>query len=840
MTETAGQSPAAADSKAERSMKKCDQCRAKKIKCSPVDRKWPEDGKCEACKKADLPCGPNLRKQTASASVADAGNRTASPAGSVTDEQSHTGNRRRIEAVLEGQSQYDQIRPNTGLERDATPGRLSRGLGQDIQMRESSPLVPIVAPIVQRRQRFGDTDNAPLQMGPSRASSPRKRAPEGAFENRVYKYTDVSKGGFRLLKLSPGSTGPLRGSLTRVDSSQATESSQVPYEALSYAWGSDAVTSVIEIHIGDHVSQMPITPGLEIALKYLRSSQNERIIWVDQICINQTNTTEKSAQVVRMGQIYRNAERVVVWLGDEDFDTAKATTFARRTFEIELFESLLQDPQYREERLALLRLLQRPWFKRRWVIQEVALARDVTVRCGRHTVSWDCLSTMISMFTCQGGEVREKTKSSGMLNTHPDFVGAFRDLPAVRLFEVTSNLLRRDRLNVRPLLSLETLVSSLQHFESSNFHDTFYALLSLASDVSEKQWSNPSKRLHIENENEVDGFVRIDSLDIDILPEKDAERLSPVVLRWRKILQERTYPVDYTKTIYAVCKDFLLWTLKTSRSIDIICQSWAPTKSPEQLPSWMPSLAGLSFRRNGKGLLRRVRADPLVALSDGRKNYNASSRAPAKCSFGIGSNEGVLSVEGFMLDVIKVKKLPAQSGNVPSEWLAVAGWTDTKQLPPDAFWRTLVADRGFGQNNPPSYYPLACRQAYAMGVDGDDLKTDAQERCPRLVEEFLRRVQSVVWQRCLVVTEDENMLGLVPYDANPRDLICILYGCSVPVVLRRYAETSTGNAYHQLIGECYIHSMMDGSAFRLRDKKLAEAKKLEPELDSLTETFHLK
>ncbi len=840
MTETAGQSPAAADSKSERSMKKCDQCRAKKIKCSPVDRKWPEDGKCEACKKADLPCGPNLRKQTGPASIANAGNRTASPARSVTDEQSQAGNGRRLVAVSEGQSQHDQIRPNTGLERDATPGRLSRGLAQDFQMRESSPLMPTVAPIVQRHQRFGDMDNSLLQMVPSRASSPRKRTHEDAFENRVYKYTDVSKGGFRLLKLSPGSTGPLCGSLIKLDPSYASESNQTPFEALSYIWGSDLVTSAIEVHVGDHICQLPITPTLETALKHLRSPHNDRTLWVDQICINQANAIEKGAQVVRMGQIFRDAERVVVWLGEEDSNTSKATAFARRTLDIEVFESLLQDPQYHEERLAILKLLQRPWFKRRWVIQEVALARDVTVFCGRHIVSWDCLSTMISLFTCQGGKVCEKSKSSGMLNIHPDFVEAFGNLPAVRLFEVTSNLLRRDRLNVRPLLTLETLVTSLQHFESSNFHDTFYALLSLASDVSEKQWSNPSKRLHIENESEVDGFVRIDSLDIDTLPEKDAERLSPVVSRWRRILQERTYPVDYTKPIYAVCKDFLLWTLRTSRSIDIICQSWAPTKSPEQLPSWMPSLAGLSFRRDGKGLLRRVRADPLVTLSDGRKNYNASSRAPAKCSFGIGSNEGVLSVEGFMLDTIKTKKLPAQSGNVPSEWLTVAGWTDTEQLPPESFWRTLVADRGFDQRNPPPYYPLACRQAYAMGVDGDGLKTDAREGCSPIVEEFLRRVQSVVWQRCLVVTEDENMLGLVPYDANPGDLICILYGCSVPVVLRRYAETSTGNAYHQLIGECYIHSMMDGSAFRLRDKKLAEAKKLEPELDSLIETFHLK
>jgi hypothetical protein len=49
--------------------------------------------------------------------------------------------------------------------------------------------------------------------------------------------------------------------------------------------------------------------------------------------------------------------------------------------------------------------------------------------------------------------------------------------------------------------------------------------------------------------------------------------------------------------------------------------------------------------------------------------------------------------------------------------------------------------------------------------------------------------------------------------------ICILYGCSVPVVLRPIRNSESCNEfYYELIGECYVHGMMDGEAFLARTK----------------------
>jgi len=376
----------------------------------------------------------------------------------------------------------------------------------------------------------------------------------------------------------------------------------------------------------------------------------------------------------------------------------------------------------------------------------------------------------------------------------------------------------------------------LPSFQAALAQDTIFAVLSLAADVGKSvTLSSPE-----DNDTQPDVETPAEANATSFTAE-EKKKASSVFKKLRQQKDESVYLVDYKQTFYQVCKYFLNWTARKSRSLDIICRPWAPTKTSEELPSWIPTLAGLAFKPDGKGISRRVRADSLVGMPKSwKRNYNTSRAYPGTWTFGTGVMDRILSVDGFILDTIGVKKLPAQSGNIPFEWLVAGGWANTQQLPPDPFWRTLVADRGPDQQNPPPYYSLACKHAYAMGVEGDDLKTDKWEGCLDIVAEFLKRAQSVVWQRCLTVSKEHKMLGLVPYDANPTDLICILYGCSVPVILRRLEDETSKTVYHQFIGECYVHSLMDGSAFRLRDEKLARLKRNDPKLEHLNETFHLK
>jgi hypothetical protein len=115
-----------------------------------------------------------------------------------------------------------------------------------------------------------------------------------------------------------------------------------------------------------------------------------------------------------------------------------------------------------------------------------------------------------------------------------------------------------------------------------------------------------------------------------------------------------------------------------------------------------------------------------------------------------------------------------------------------KSDPPDEFWRTWVPDRGRNGRNPPVYYSRACKESFLKGglpsgsVSTSDLIDN--ERCSALTQ-FCRRVQAVIWNQSLIKTEgtktESDNIGLASKNVLKGDLVCILYGCGVPVILRR-------------------------------------------------------
>jgi hypothetical protein len=148
------------------------------------------------------------------------------------------------------------------------------------------------------------------------------------------------------------------------------------------------------------------------------------------------------------------------------------------------------------------------------------------------------------------------------------------------------------------------------------------------------------------------------------------------------------------------------------------------------------------------------------------------------------------------------------------EWLELGGClpvSDTKP-PPENFWRTLVADRGPDGSNVPLWYFRAFVQCLHNLTLTGDINTNRLifqwEEETSLVVAFLRRVQSVIWNRKFLVTKTNGLIGLAPLDAHVEDIICILYGCSVPVLLRAV----DGGRYFHLVGEIYLHGMMNGEA----------------------------
>jgi Heterokaryon incompatibility protein (HET) len=130
----------------------------------------------------------------------------------------------------------------------------------------------------------------------------------------------------RLLTLEPSSdfNSPLTCSLTEVSLDQSRDASN-SYEALSYVWGSGYGDSDITCD----GKRLLITPNCGTALRSLRYRHEPRILWVDAICIDQSSEEarsiqERNEQVKMMGEIYRGAECVLVWIGDGDHSTTTA------------------------------------------------------------------------------------------------------------------------------------------------------------------------------------------------------------------------------------------------------------------------------------------------------------------------------------------------------------------------------------------------------------------------------------------------------------------------------------------------------------------------------------
>ncbi|KAL4870872.1 heterokaryon incompatibility protein-domain-containing protein [Aspergillus spectabilis] len=310
--------------------------------------------------------------------------------------------------------------------------------------------------------------------------------------------------------------------------------------------------------------------------------------------------------------------------------------------------------------------------------------------------------------------------------------------------------------------------------------------------------------------------------------------------------RDHRIPVDYTKTLYEVCVDVLKFTFRASNSLDMICRPWAPldpSPHPAPLPSWIPTTSKNAFGLAKNGVYTRVNADPLVGRpGPGRIVYRAARGTPALWQFAE-SDDGkpCLIVMGFVLGTITRKTAPAISGVIPGEWTEAVQWTNPCVPPPEPFWQTLVGDRNENGERPGNLWKKACQRAFKYRPQLGDLNVtevltrDLQDH----VRGYLERVQKTVWSRRLAVLSDESRsLMLVPRGAKKGDAVCIINGCSVPILLRQvkarkrdYLGTGTEmyqsneGAYdgtvtwYEMIGECYVHGMMDGEAPVIKQRR---------------------
>lgn len=219
-----------------------------------------------------------------------------------------------------------------------------------------------------------------------------------------YKYTALpaNKSSIRCVRLLPTSR---TGEPELVIQEHSLEAAAGKYDAISYTWGADEPSCPIRIN----EQLMLLRRNIWNLLKHHQQtgiSSPSLGLWVDSICINQESIEEKNVQVKQMRLTFQQARRVLVWLGDASADNTlmqhyqgheQHDTEERLDWDEFLTASIsadLSNSSSHALRDALHKVLHNGYWRRLWIIQELALAQSIAIILGTSTIGVDDLASM--------------------------------------------------------------------------------------------------------------------------------------------------------------------------------------------------------------------------------------------------------------------------------------------------------------------------------------------------------------------------------------------------------------------------------------------------------------
>ncbi|KAL6690602.1 heterokaryon incompatibility domain-containing protein [Trichoderma pleuroticola] len=303
-------------------------------------------------------------------------------------------------------------------------------------------------------------------------------------DSNHYCLRDASKQ-IRLFDLvSANEQEPAQGRIRR-----ATIGDAPPFVAVSHVWGDRSRDRSVRLESGCGIKYSQISKNLEAfftRLKGLDATVLPQLwlkgsglpLWVDMICINQMDVSEKALQIPLMRDIYSQANSVIIWINEKDRRIGQAFHYLRHFIRNKTIEAAdiwtLFDPDGWE---ALKYLLDCSWFHRRWVLQEFAVPKDAVFLCGSDVMSIDDLFSGIDM---AASVLIARPRTFKML--YPAHTGSLRPAPALR--ELRKHYAEADYHVI--------LLWLLEHFRSTTAtlaHDQVYSLLGLCS--SEEVAGNP-------------------------------------------------------------------------------------------------------------------------------------------------------------------------------------------------------------------------------------------------------------------------------------------------------------------------------------------------------------
>jgi len=217
----------------------------------------------------------------------------------------------------------------------------------------------------------------------------------------------------RLLRILPS---PDKNNTIYLTLEVATLDSKLLYRALSYEWGPPDIGSPsTRVYLNSY--DVPTTPNLRLALAHLEKGP---YYWIDALCINQSDNSERGHQVRQMTRIYQQAYGIDVWLGIEEANSRLGIDLINQAesawsetrimskgsmVQAGWVEARLADRAYAAHWEGLRQVFQRSYWKRLWIIQELVVTLNpdaVLLHCGSTRASFRSLRMLVKQIRTHG------------------------------------------------------------------------------------------------------------------------------------------------------------------------------------------------------------------------------------------------------------------------------------------------------------------------------------------------------------------------------------------------------------------------------------------------------
>ncbi|RDL39481.1 Uncharacterized protein BP5553_03821 [Venustampulla echinocandica] len=550
------------------------------------------------------------------------------------------------------------------------------------------------------------------------------------------------------------------------------------YHALSYCWGDPTRSNSLKCN----GKEVLITTTLKDALLRLAAlgRGSAEWIWIDQICVDQTNNEEKGTQVNMMREIYRKSEKTIIWLGPdikgiettssllddmwrlhiEDQDLVDSSR-KRRPYTLGDLEATNLPPAGDRSWEVLAELLSRPWFVRTWVIQEAVLSSVYPrMLCGSYELDWEKLLGSCSW-------MRSMCYSITPLSHN---IVAWTATRSLNLFN--------DFKNVGGHWDMVTLLMRSTKFQASEPRDKVYSLVGLSGEGSDSTY----------------------------IP---------------KALQ-----ANYDKPCRDVFRDVTRYIIKSSANLRIFALV-RYTPEGKALPSWSVDFTADAHWEQISYLVmsHHLRGWPSMR----EKPNNASDNLPVDMP--VSPSDDILALRGLLIDVVGTPCETMSRSNLDSSGSQVlfawkSAYEHTRNRRPDlarAFMVTLTANWSLTETEMMAHEPLSNFWAYLwqaydellkVSEDHDAVKRELQHVLePQNADDpgdanLYRLHLNAAYTRRMFFSKHKSFLGLGPKGMQEGDILCVLFGGATPFILRPDGEQ------FRFVGECYVYGLMSGEAIR--------------------------